>query len=149
MKCQKCGSEEVTYYTSTNINGEVTETALCADCAQEEGASERAIFGTLRDAMSPSIMSLLGERFMSGMLVLPALFAERPRRVSSVTFAPSTEEKSETATASQPEIAVDETLNRRRELNVLHEQMRVAAAREDFETAAELRDEIKKLEARE
>ena len=33
MKCQNCGRNEATYYYKSSINGRVTETHLCADCA--------------------------------------------------------------------------------------------------------------------
>ena len=40
-------------------------------------------------------------------------------------------------------LRVDEEMNKRREINVIHEQMRKAAENEDYETAAMLRDRIK------
>ena len=37
MKCQNCGRNEATYYYKSSINGRVTETHLCADCARKLG----------------------------------------------------------------------------------------------------------------
>ena len=33
MKCDRCGKNEATFYYKSNINGRVTETHLCPDCA--------------------------------------------------------------------------------------------------------------------
>jgi len=46
--------------------------------------------------------------------------------------------------SSDENVEVDEKLSKRRELNM---QMRAAVEKEDFEKAAQLRDEIKELEA--
>ena len=37
MKCQRCNKNEATTYIKRNINGNITETALCTDCAKETG----------------------------------------------------------------------------------------------------------------
>ena len=47
-------------------------------------------------------------------------------------------------TVQEPDI--DNDMKARRELNVLREQMRAAADADDFEKAAELRDQIKQIE---
>lgn len=41
MKCQNCGRNEATYYYKSSINGRVTETHLCADCARKLGYVQR------------------------------------------------------------------------------------------------------------
>lgn len=41
MKCQNCGRNEATYYYKSSINGRVTETRLCADCARKLGYVQR------------------------------------------------------------------------------------------------------------
>ena len=41
---------------------------------------------------------------------------------------------------------VDDEMQKRRELNTIREQMRLAAENEDFEKAAQLRDKLKELE---
>ena len=40
---------------------------------------------------------------------------------------------------------IDEEMQKRREMNALREQMRIAAQNEDFEKAAELRDKLKEM----
>ena len=42
--------------------------------------------------------------------------------------------------------AVDPEIARRREINMLREQMKAAAEKEDYEKAAEIRDKLKELE---
>jgi len=37
MKCQECGKNEVNYHYSSNVNGCVTESWLCSDCAAKSG----------------------------------------------------------------------------------------------------------------
>jgi len=37
MKCQECGKNEVNFHYSSNVNGSVTETHLCSDCAAKSG----------------------------------------------------------------------------------------------------------------
>ena len=37
MKCDRCGKNEATFYYKSNINGRVTETHLCPDCARAMG----------------------------------------------------------------------------------------------------------------
>ena len=37
MKCQECGKNEVNFHYSSNVNGCVTETNLCSDCAAKSG----------------------------------------------------------------------------------------------------------------
>jgi len=49
-----------------------------------------------------------------------------------------------TAPVSAP--SVDDEMKKRRELNAIREQMRIAAENEDFEKAVELREQIKELE---
>jgi excinuclease UvrABC helicase subunit UvrB len=48
--------------------------------------------------------------------------------------------------AAAPPAEVDAEMQKRREINAIREQMRIAAENEDFEKAAELRDKIKKME---
>lgn len=40
MKCDRCGKNDATFYYKSNINGRVTETHLCQDCARQMGYAE-------------------------------------------------------------------------------------------------------------
>ena len=132
MKCQKCGQNEVRFFYSTNVNGEMSETHLCASCA----------FGVGNDIMNLLHFSKMMEE------VTPVLGANRyympvRRKVTKGESATDATCSCENANDSRGEGGIDEVMTERRELNM---QMRVAIESEDFEKAAELRDKIKQLE---
>lgn len=149
MKCEKCGKNDVNFYFSSNINGNVTEKHLCSECAREMnlggghfggellGFDPRTLFGGFfgQPARQPQYGAFPGFGFMFPAMLMPSQGAVTP-------------EAPQTAPAQEPakEIKADEGVRKQRELNMLREQMRKAAEAEDFEKAAELRDSIKKLE---
>ena len=51
MKCQECGKNEVNFHYSSSVNGCVTETHLCSDCAAKSGydLSQLVDFGGIAD----------------------------------------------------------------------------------------------------
>jgi len=150
MKCQNCGNNEVSFHYSSNVNGCVTETHLCSECAAKSGYDIKRIFGE---------DSFFGDAFPFGMrntfLPVPILgFGRAPM------FAPllktglppgecACESSCETNVPDPPQVDVDADMLKRREINILREQMRLAADQEDFEKAVELRDKIKHMEANE
>jgi len=54
-----------------------------------------------------------------------------------------------TAAPDTPDAKVDDEMRKRRELNALREKMRLAAEKDDFEKAIELRDKLKEMESME
>lgn len=44
MFCQKCMSKEATYHSTVNINGNISETHLCSECAVSEHKMNNNIF---------------------------------------------------------------------------------------------------------
>ena len=173
MKCQKCGKNEVNFHYSSNINGCVTETHLCSQCAQESGYDmgrmfDRGfIFGQglntnpdqynldsifdrshLADFMLP-MRGRVGDFMpmaipvMQPNVMLPFAFKRRPDILEHENTCSCGCGKS---AAMGDNNEVDEEMSKRRELNM---QMRAAVEKEDFEKAAELRDKIKELESRE
>jgi len=50
-------------------------------------------------------------------------------------------------TVADPVPDIDTEMKKRRELNAMREQMRIAAENDDFEKAVELRDRLKELES--
>ena len=42
MKCENCGKNEVTFVYQSNVNGQVEEKHLCAQCAEKLGYAQRA-----------------------------------------------------------------------------------------------------------
>ncbi len=141
MKCQHCGMNDATFYYRSNVNGRVTEQHLCADCARQLGYADSLRpagffdddFFTRPFRMFEPLFGGLGSR----------LLTEFPEPVD-VT------EQARTAVA-EPEKAglVDgaeqERLQRERQRNALRNQMQTAIETENFEEAARLRDELKKL----
>lgn len=141
MKCQNCGRNEATYYYKSSINGRVTETHLCADCARKLGYVQR---------MQPD--SFFGDDFFSHPFRLfepllggfgNRLLTEFPEPVDV------TQEARRTAAEPQDDSLVQgderEQLSRRRQRNALETQLRHAVETENFEEAARLRDQLRSL----
>ena len=174
MKCENCGKNEVTFVYRSNVNGKVDEKHLCAECAEKLGYTRRlaaahqnmmrnffggglfspafgrnlpgggffgedqASGGDSRDFFDsffgfPSLMGrMLDNPFDDFFTDMPALGA--PEAV---------EEKKDTLVEKEEESRFD----RWRRLNALKAEMKKAVHKEDFERAAELRDQIRELEA--
>lgn len=160
MKCENCGKNEVTFIYQSNINGNVTEKHLCAECAEKLGYSGRVaahsqrmmqnffnggLFGRsfLGDFFSP--MGALSDR--GGWLLedpFEDFFADMP----ALTAAPAKQEQKQEQ--KQEDLVGKEEQSRfayMRRMNALRMEMKKAVHQENFERAAELRDEIRKLEA--
>lgn len=152
MKCENCGKNEVTFVYQSNINGKVEEKHLCSECAEKLGYSQKIAAHSQRmmqnffgnsffdDFFSP-MPSLMGR--MSRMLEDPFddFFSDMP----ALGAAPS-----ETQQKKQEDLVNQEEQSRfayMRQMNALKMEMKKAVHQENFERAAELRDQIKDLEA--
>ena len=152
MKCEHCGKNEVTFVYQSNINGKVEEKHLCSECAEKLGYSQKIAAHSQRmmqnffgnsffdDFFSP-MPSLMGR--MSRMLEDPFddFFSDMP----ALGAAPS-----ETQQKKQEDLVNQEEQSRfayMRQMNALKMEMKKAVHQENFERAAELRDQIKDLEA--
>ena len=157
MKCENCGKNEVTFVYQSNINGQVTEKHLCSECAEKLGYTQRIA------AHSRSMMhnffggSLLGNSFFDDFFSpMPSLmgrmledpfddfFADMP----ALSAAPVQQEQANQK--QQDDLVGKEDQSRfayLRQMNALRMEMKKAVHQENFERAAELRDEIRKLEA--
>lgn len=152
MKCQNCGKEEVNFHYTSNINGNITERHLCAECASKLGltgkmgigpdASFEDIFAELFGAR-PNKRMFGGYGMVLPTFVIPAMGLLVPDD-GPVSVPAEPELRTETKQDVKPEI--DEEMKKRRELNILREQMRIAVEKEEFEKAAVLRDSIRALE---
>ena len=133
MKCEHCGAQEATFYCKSSINGVVKEAHLCPDCAEKLGYTRH-----LREAFRP--MRLFTDPFAA----FTPLFGRLGTHL--LTEFPSLVEEQ---TPEQPSPLVDdaerEKLRIQRERNALETQLKAAVEREDYETAARLRDELKAL----
>ena len=156
MKCEHCGKNEVNFIYRSNLNGTVTEKHLCSQCAEELGITRqlvkhsqrmrsnfdsffgRSLFDDFFSPM-PSLMSrmnrMLESPFEDIFADMPALRSGEPRQEEPKPQEELVDEKEQSAFA------------RTRQLNALRLEMQQAAQKEEFERAAQLRDQIRQLEA--
>jgi protein arginine kinase activator len=147
MKCQKCGRNEVNFHYSSSINGCVTETHLCSECAAESGYDIGQMFD-VEGFFGETIPMLSG---FSGFvpIAIPGKrtnhpFTMRPR-VGMIDQGTSCNCGCEKASQVEMNVEISDEMRERRELNM---QLRIAVENEEFEKAAELRDRIKELEGK-
>ena len=154
MKCENCGKNEVTFVYQSNVNGQVTEKHLCSECAEKLGYTQRlaaqsqrmmkGLFGggLFEDFFTP-YPSLLGR--MSRMLEDPFddFFAEMPALGAPAEAGQEPQKSQDTLLEQEEQTEISKT----RQLNALRMEMQKAVAGENFERAAELRDQIRALEA--
>ena len=141
MRCQNCRRNEATYYYKSSINGRVTETHLCADCARKLGYVQR---------MQPD--SFFGDDFFSHPFRLfepllggfgNRLLTEFPEPVDVTQQARRAAEEPREDNLVQGDER--EKLSRQRQRNALETQLRHAVETENFEEAAKLRDQLRSL----
>lgn len=155
MKCENCGKNEVTFVYQSNINGKVTEKHLCSECAEKLGYTQRVAAHSQRMMQNFFGNSLFGNSFfddffspvpslMGRMLEDPFddFFADMP--ALGAAPAKQEEQKKEDDLVDREEQGRFAYL---RQMNALKMEMKKAVHQENFERAAELRDEIRKLES--
>lgn len=150
MKCQNCGQHEATFHYRANINGEMMEQHLCPECAANmEGsvfaqAGEQSMFQSMAGSLfgENGFFGEMPGALMGDFWAAPAWGMPRVADQSTVHAqqAPSVDRG--------PEIPVDagEDVKKRRKINALHKEKENAIKTENFERAAELRDELYRLE---
>ena len=153
MKCENCGKNEVTFVYRSNVNGHVEEKHLCSDCAEKLGYTQRINAGS-RMMQNFFGNSLFGNSFFDDFFSpMPSLmgrmmedpfddfFAEMP----ALSAAPAQQQETQ-----QKDLVGKEEQSRfsyLRQLNALKMEMKKAVRQENFERAAELRDQIRRMEA--
>lgn len=152
MKCEHCGKNEVTFVYRSNINGKVTEKHLCGECAEQLGYARSVADHSRRmmrsfDSFFPRSMlddffapmpSLMGRVWEDP---FEDFFAEMP--ALGTAPAEKTQEPKQEDLVSREE---QERFSRMRQINALRHEMRKAVRKEEFERAAELRDQLHALE---
>ena len=146
MKCENCGRNEANFVYRSNINGRTEEHHLCQACAEKLGYT-RGFF-----AQRPSIMdSFFGNNsFFSSMPSLMERMLESPfddffDTMPAIGAAPVQEVQAE----QKDNLMSGEEQSRfsyMRQMNALKQAQKKAIHEEDFERAAQLRDEIHELE---
>lgn len=153
MKCEHCGKNEVTFVYRSNINGKTEEHHLCQDCAEKLGYTQKLFarpsmlerfWGNddfFDDFFSP-MPSLLNR--MGRMLEDPFddFFDTMPALSAAPTGEAAKEEKHDELLSREEQ----SRFSYLRQLNALKLEQKKAIHAENFERAAELRDEIRKLE---
>lgn len=164
MKCQKCGKENANTHVKTIINGDYKEYILCADCAKEMG------YNNVFTNMEQEFSSLLGSFFGN---TLPARSqATRCPSCGSTYYDIADSGKvgcaqcystfydlllpsirrihGNTAHCGKKSVAgIEYTQTPDKEpdrITLLKDRLDKAVKEQNFEEAAEIRDEIKKLE---
>ena len=161
MKCQNCGKEEVNFHFTSNINGNITEKHLCAECAGKLGYSEKSQVrqeASLEDIFTELFSVRPNKRMVGGYgLVIPTFIIPTMGMLAPDTGYNDDDDDDEDdddddrgsdVPQARVEIkpVIDVEMQKRREVNILRDQMKKAAESEEFEKAAALRDSIKMLE---
>lgn len=160
MKCEHCGKNEVTFVYQSNINGQVTEKHLCADCAAKLGFTQQlaARHQQMMDSFD-SLFSGFGGGFLDGFAAPRLTMPEQFRRALGAMFDDPLDDffsdmpalgapvKAPEPEKTEAEQADQDRFTRTRKLNALRHEMSRAVEAENFERAAQLRDEIRALEA--
>ena len=146
MKCENCGRNEANFIYRSSINGRKEEHHLCQTCAEKLGYTQR--FFSKRPSMldsffdndaffgsTPSLMGrMLESPFDNFFDTMPAIGAAPVQEVQ--------EEKKDNLMSHEDQ----NHFSYLRQMNALKQAQEKTIAEEDFERAAELRDEIHKLE---
>lgn len=158
MKCENCGKNDVTFVYRSNINGKVEEKHLCSECAEKLGYTQR--LGVNSRSLMQNFFgrnSLLGSGFFDDFFSpMPSLmgrmledpfddfFAEMPALSASPAQQQETQQEKKEDLVGKEEQSRFSYL---RQLNALKMEMKKAVHQENFERAAELRDQIRRMEA--
>lgn len=160
MICPRCLKREATVHISRNVNGKKEEFNVCSNCAKEMGFFSNS-----------DLLFNIGD-FMSGFMgkgISPSLSEEKicPSCGMSISELAKTSKLgcskcydffdsylepvmkrihgNSRHVGKLPENS-DENFKKQRRISSLKEELKAAVAREDFEQAALLRDNIKELE---
>ena len=133
MKCENCGKNEVTFVYQSNINGKITEKHLCSECAEKLGYSQRIAAHSQR-----MMQNLFGNSFFDD------FFADMPALGAAPAQQDAQNQQKQEDLVDQKE---QSRFARMRQMNALRMEMKKAVHQENFERAAELRDQLHALEA--
>ena len=152
MKCENCGKNEVTFVYRSNINGKTDEKHLCGECAKELGYAGKfaeqsrhmmqGFFGrSLLDDFFTPVPSLMGRMSRMQESLFDDFFTEMPALGFSSARQAQTEKQEELVSEEEKS-----RFARLREQNALRQEMKKAVREENFERAAELRDQLRAME---
>ena len=140
---EKCGKNEVTFVYRSNVNGHVEEKHLCSDCAEKLGYTQRINAGS-RMMQNFFGNSLFGNGFFDDFFSpMPSLFGRMNRMLED----PFDDLFADMPALSAAPAQQQARFSYMRQMNALKMELKKAVHQENFERAAELRDQIKSLEA--
>lgn len=159
MKCEHCGKNEVTFVYQSNINGKVTEKHLCSECAEKLGYTQKIAAHSQRMMQNFFGNGLLGGSFFDDFFSpMPSLMSRMNRMLEDPfddfftdmpALGTASAQQEEQSQQKQGDLVGQEEQSHfayLRQLNALRMEMKKAVHQENFERAAELRDQIHKLE---
>lgn len=174
MICQVCNKNKANIHYKTNINGKQTEVFLCSECAEKNGMAKKLSFepidvidgflgkgtddifgglfaGMMNDSPSksinePKVCPVCGMRFSDFLHGGKIGCAECYNTFSQPLS--STVKRIHASTEHCGKVPQDkaEGLSQRRKLEELKIKLNEAVEKQEYELAAQYRDEIKKIE---
>ena len=140
MKCENCGKNEANFVYRSSINGRTEEHHLCQACAEKLGYT-RSFFDqrpSVMDSFFGSMPSLMGRMLDSP---FDDFFDEMPA-IGTVPVQEVQKDRKDNLMSCEDQ----SRFSYLRQMNALKHAQKKAIHEEDFERAAQLRDEIHKLE---
>lgn len=130
MKCYHCNENEAEYRFFVNYMGQMGEIHVCGDCVEKFRHYAEKMFEELKENGGPAL-----EGWGAGPIgVAPMGFAPpRPAAARPIGKDPFPED-------------AGSLMKQRRQLNELRQRLQDAVDREDYESAAGIRDEIAKYQ---
>ncbi len=150
MRCEHCGRNEATFHYQSTVNGYSEEVHLCPECAEELGFSTR--FG---NSLGSAFDGGFGDSFGSVFSMLPSLFGGFGDFFDGPQLTPAARRTLQLVPAPDEPVYETESLlgdaegaALRRECahNALEVRLQEAVESENYEEAARLRDELRKLD---
>ena len=140
MKCENCGKNEANFVYRSSINGRTEEYHLCRACAEKLGYTQRVFEQrpSIMDSFFGSMPSLMGRMLDSP---FDDFFDDMPA-IGSAPVQEIREEKKDDLMSGEEQ----SRFSYLRQMNALKQAQKKAIHKEDFERAAQLRDEIYELE---
>ena len=138
MLCQNCGKYEATTHIKRIVNGEATEAHLCSDCARALGYD--SVFPDFGFNFSDMLGSFFNEATVGALSNGIVRCEKCGSTFNDIVRSGRTHHEGKKANTS-PEI---KKLSKTEELK---ENLKQAVEAQNYEEAARLRDEIKKLES--
>jgi len=161
MKCQRCKKNPATVHLTDIVKNEKYEKHLCDECAREENVTFKS-HTPINELLASFVMQQSGAQELAelqcdqcgttfvefrnnGLLGCPADYDVFEEALAPLLQRSHGEEATHHV-GKTPKGRSDDAGNQRRELIRLRRELNEAVEREDYETAASLRDTIKTLE---